>query len=152
MTYTVHALSPDVLARMRSSRPNLPVEALEAAGGEPLRCCLRDARAGEACLLAGYEPPLPASPYVEKGAVFVHAEPCDGPDGSAYPTGWLDRPQVLRAYDARGWIHPASRTHDGSDAADVLDAVLAEPGVALVHSRNVAYGCYMFTATAGSSA
>ncbi|WP_425577482.1 DUF1203 domain-containing protein [Nocardioides endophyticus] len=54
----------------------------------------------------------------------------------------------LRAYDARGWIHPATRTHDGSDAADVLAAVLAEPGVALVHSRNVAYGCYLFAATA----
>ena len=69
--------------------------------------------------------------------MFVHASACE----------WLGRPQVLRAYDARGWIHPTTRTHDGSDADDVLAAVLAEPGVELVHSRNVAYGCYMFAAT-----
>ena len=148
MNFTVHALPTDVLARMRSGRPDLPVEALGAAGGEPLRCCLRDARDGEACLLAGYEPPLPDSPYVEKGAVFVHAEPCEGPDGSAYPGEWLERPQTLRAYDARGWIHPATRTHDGTDPEGELAAVLGTPGVELVHSRNVAYGCYMFAATA----
>lgn len=149
MTYSVHALPDDVLAVMRSGRPRLAVAAITAEGGEPLRCCLRDADAGEACLLAGFEPPLPDSPYVEKGAVFIHAEPCAGPVGSAYPSDWLGRPQVLRAYDARGWIHPATRTHDGSDPAAALAAVLAEPGVELVHSRNVAYGCYLFAATEG---
>jgi hypothetical protein len=149
MTYLIRALESDVLSRVRGDRPDVPVEQLVATGGEPLRCCLRDATAGEACLLIGYEPPLPASPYAEKGAVFVHAEPCDGPDGAPYPTAWLGRPQVLRAYDARGWIHPATRTHDGTDPVGALTAVLAEPGVTLVHSRNVVYGCYMFAATAG---
>jgi len=147
MSYSIHALSDDVLFQMRSPRPALPVEPITAEGGEPLRCCLRDATAGERCLLAGYEPPLPDSPYAERGAVFVHAEPCDGPDGSAYPIEWIGRPQALRAYDARGWIHPATRTHDGTDPVAALTAVLSVPGVKLVHSRNVAYGCYMFTAT-----
>jgi hypothetical protein len=148
----VHALAPDDLARMRGTDPDLPVVGVEAAGGEPLRCCLRDADPGEACLLAGYRPPLPASPYVEQGAVFVHAESCPGfapdPTGGGYPQAWESRPQVLRAYDDRGWIHPATRVHDGSASAEVLAEVLAEPGVVLVHSRNIAYGCYMFAATA----
>jgi hypothetical protein len=147
MTYTIHALSDDVLSLMRNVHPVLPVEAITADGGEPLRCCLRDAAPGETCLLAGYEPPLPSSPYAERGAVFIHAEPCDGPGGSTYPTDWLSRPQVLRAYDARGWIHPATCAHDGTDPRAALTAVLAEPGVQLVHSRNVAYGCYMFEAS-----
>jgi hypothetical protein len=54
---------------------------------------------------------------------------------------------VLRAYDERGWIHPATRLHDGSDPESAIAAVLAQPGVVRVHSRNVAYGCYMFTVT-----
>lgn len=148
MNIIIHALPIDVLKRMRGTEPDLPVERVFAQGDEPLRCCLRNARPGEACLLAGYEPPLPDSPYVEKGAVFVHAEPCDGPADVAYPLDWARRPQVLRAYDERGWIHPATRVHDGSDPAAELAAVLAEPGVVVVHSRNVAYGCYMFAATA----
>jgi hypothetical protein len=54
---------------------------------------------------------------------------------------------VLRAYDARGWIHEATRVHDGTDPQAALAEVLAAPGVVQVHSRNIAYGCYMFTAT-----
>ena len=53
------------------------------------------------------------------------------------------RPQVLRAYDERGWIHPATRVHDGTDAAGVLAEVLAQQGVVEVHSRNIDYGCFM---------
>ncbi|MFC6342027.1 DUF1203 domain-containing protein, partial [Nocardioides hankookensis] len=63
---------------------------------------------------------------------------------------WAHKPQVLRAYGERGWIHPATRVHDGADPAASLAAVLAEPGVVLVHSRNLAYGCYMFAATPDS--
>ncbi|TDQ01501.1 DUF1203 domain-containing protein [Labedaea rhizosphaerae] len=120
-----------------------------ATGGEPIRCCLRDALPGESLLLANYRPPLPAdSPYQEIGAVFVHAEPCDGPKSLAeYPADWYGRSQVLRAYDERGWIHPASRTHDGTDPVAAIEAVLAEPGVVEVHSRNIVYGCFMFAAT-----
>jgi hypothetical protein len=147
MEFTVHPLPTDVLARMRGAAPALPVEHVIAGGGEPLRCCLRDARPDEELLLAGYEPALPRTPYVERGAVFVHAAPCDGPAAAGYPAAWIGRPQVLRAYDERGWIHPATTTHDGTDAVAALAGVLAEPGVVMVHSRNVAYGCYMFSAT-----
>jgi hypothetical protein len=118
-------------------------------GGEPLRCCLRDAEAGEEALLFNYEPPLPEeSPYREKGAVFTHAAPCAGPESvTTYPPDWVGRRQVLRAYDARGWIHPSSHLHDGSDPEAAIASVLAHPEVVEVHSRNVAYGCYMFRIT-----
>jgi hypothetical protein len=113
----------------------------------PVRCCLRDARPGERLVLANDEPPLPPSPYRERGAVYVHAESCAGPEGlDSCPVDWIGRPQVLRAYDGRGWIHPATSTHDGRDPAASLAAVLAEPGAVQVHSRNIAYGCYMFSA------
>ena len=51
---------------------------------------------------------------------------------------------MVRAYDARGFIHPATRLHDGTVPEAAIAEVLADPDVVLVHSRNVAYGCYMF--------
>jgi hypothetical protein len=86
------------------------------------------------------------SPYREVGAVFSHAESCEGWSGGCnYPSDWLGKPQVLRAYDHRGWIHPATTVHDGIDPARVITDLLGEPGVVEVHSRNIAYGCFMFS-------
>jgi len=149
--FAIHAVAPEVLERVRHSGTDAsgnPVEHLVAEGGEPLRCCLRDARPGEQAILFGYEPPIPASPYRERGAVFAHASPCPGPSHlDRYPSQWRGRPQVLRAYDRRGWIHDATRVHDGTDPEAVIAAMLAEPGVVTIHSRNVGWGCYMFTIT-----
>ena len=151
IAFHVHALPPSLLDETRLSGHDVsgnPVERLVASGGEPLRCCLRDAGAGERLMLFGYEPPLPPGPYREIGAVLAHAGTCAGPAaGSRHPADWYGRPQVLRAYDEAGRIHPATRVHDGSDPEAAISAVLAEPAVVLVHSRNVAYGCFMFAAT-----
>jgi len=122
-----------------------------AEGDEPLRCCLRNARPGESLILFGYEPPLgpPAgttSPYREIGAVFAHAEPCSGPSDAHYPPVWRGRKQVLRAYDQRGWIVDAV-VHDGSAPDAEIARLFANPAVVQLHSRNVAYGCFMFTVT-----
>jgi Protein of unknown function (DUF1203) len=118
-----------------------------ATGGEPLRCCLRDARPGEPIILFSYRPPLPnGSVYQETGPVFAHASVCPGPDGDSYPADWLTRPQVLRAYTLDGRIHPGSRVHDGTDPVAAVEAVLDTEDVAVVHSRNIVYGCYMFSA------
>jgi hypothetical protein len=149
--FRIHALPAAVLDAVRASGTDAsgyPVQRLVAGGGEPLRCCLADAQPGEELILFGFEPPLPASPYREIGPVFAHAEACGGyPEDGGYPADWYRRPQVLRAYDARGWIHEATRVHDGTDPQAALAEVLATPGVVQVHSRNIAYGCYMFTAT-----
>lgn len=123
------------------------VVTMTAAGGEPLRCCLRDAHPGEELLLFGYEPVIPASPYREIGAIFAHHQPCEGPaPAETYPASWRGRAQVLRAYDRRGWIHDAV-VHDGRHPEAVIDAMLADPRVSQIHSRNVAYGCFMFCIT-----
>jgi len=147
MTFQIHALPAEALDRARRT---VDPTRIVAGGGEPVRCCLRDAEPGDELLLFNYEPPIPGtgSPYRETGAVYAHAEPCAGPpDPGAYPPDWRGRPQVLRAYDERGWIHEATRVHDGQDPEGAIAAVLAEKGVVEVHSRNVAYGCFMFAAT-----
>ena len=147
--YRLYAIAPAVLDDVRRSGLDVsgtPVEYRTATGGEPLRCCLRDAAAGADIMLFGYEPPLPRSPYREIGAVFAHAAPCDGPP-VRYSPDWYGRPQVLRAYDRDGRIHPATRVHEGSAPEAVIAEMLADPGVAQIHSRNVAYGCFMFGIT-----
>ncbi len=147
--FRIETISPtDVNDARRVGVDNLgnPVEHIELQGGEPLRCCLRDARPGEKAILFAYEPSIPTSPYREIGAVFTHAAACGGPTSlTTYPDDWRGRPQVLRAYDERGWIHPASRMHDGSDPEAAIADVFADPDVVQIHSRNVVYGCYMFT-------
>jgi hypothetical protein len=146
--FRIHALPSELLDDVRAGTYGRPVEPVVADGGNPLRCCLRDSEPGEELLLFGYEPPLPDSPYREAGAVFAHAGQCAGPaPDDAYPADWRGRPQVLRAYDRRGWIHDATRTHDGRDPEAVIAAMLADPEVVLIHSRNIAWGCYMFAVT-----
>jgi Protein of unknown function (DUF1203) len=151
---SIQAIPTKVLDEIRSSGRDVsgrPVVCVTAKGGEPLRCCLRNAGEGEQCLLFGYEPPIPAaSPYREIGAVYAHAAACDGwSGGGSYPADWEDRPQVLRAYDQRGWIHPATTVHDGKDPVGVIAEVLKDPEVVEVHSRNIAYGCFMFAVRRG---
>jgi Protein of unknown function (DUF1203) len=149
-TFRVHALPAQLLARVRSSGVDASgnrVEAIRAEGGEPLRCCLRNARPGEALILFGYEPPIGDSPYREVGAVFAHAEACGAPERSdSYPAEWRNRRQVLRSYDRRGWIRDAV-VHDGSDPEGEIARLFADPEAVQLHSRNVAYGCFMFRVT-----
>lgn len=154
--YEIAALPAAGLADVRArgvDAHGTSVEHWSASGGEPLRCCLRDAAAGEDLILFGCEPRLPAaSPYREVGAVFAHKMPCSGVAATdRYPTGWYGRSQVLRAYDRRGWIHAATRVHDGVNPEGVITAMLANPDIVEIHSRNVAYGCYMFAITRAST-
>jgi hypothetical protein len=148
--FQIHAMPAEILERVRASRldaSGTPVEPVTAEGGEPLRCCLRNARAGEALLLFGYEPPIGKSPYREIGAVFAHAERCDGRAASGeYPPDWRRKPQVLRSYDQRGFIHDAV-VHQGTDAESEIARLLQDPAAVQLHSRNVAYGCFMFVVT-----
>jgi hypothetical protein len=150
LTFRIHALPGELLAQIRSSGVDVSgnrVEEVRAAGGEPLRCCLRNARTGEQLILFGYEPPIGKSPYRELGAVFVHAQSCAAAEsGDSYPPEWRDKPQVLRSYDRRGWIRDAV-VHDGSDPEGQIARLFADPEAVQLHSRNVAYGCFMFRVT-----
>ncbi len=153
LPFVIHAIPDHVVsaARERSDAGTAAdgdVRRLVAEGGEPLRCCLQDAVPGERLLLFNHRPVLPAaSPYQESGAVFAHARvvDCQGAEPTArYPHDWRGRPQVLRAYDKKGSIHPSTRVHDGTDPEGVIAEVLSDPDVVLIHSRNIAHGCYMF--------
>ncbi len=112
----------------------------------PLRCCLRMAHPGERAALVAYRPPGGTGAYAETGPVFVHADVCGGYSGpDAWPPAFADRRQVLRAYDRAGRIAGAVLAEPG-DGPRLLAGLLAGSDVALVQSRNVLHGCYMFAA------
>ncbi|WP_435604833.1 DUF1203 domain-containing protein [Streptomyces sp. bgisy130] len=166
-TYTALALPPTAHKELCSTddagRPAEPFTAREDgapqdAVGALLRCCLRDTRAGERVALVSYAPlrrwaaATGAAPgaYDEQGPVFVHAEPCGGPDAVAgrYPVTGAAALRVLRRYNAQGQIIGGRYLEVPEDADAAFDAALgeafADPETALVHVRAVEYGCFQF--------
>jgi hypothetical protein len=118
---------------------------VDTTGGSPLRCCLRESAPGDRVLLIAYTPPGTRGGYAERGPVFIHAEPCRGyltPD--RYPPALSHRQQVVRAYDRDGRIADGVLVNDGQHAMAVIGELLGRADVALVHLRNVGYGCYNF--------
>jgi hypothetical protein len=161
-TYTARPIPDAALAELRNvddaGRPCVPYTETEADAGSPLRCCLRRSVAGDRVALVSYAPlrrwaaEAGAEPgaYDEQGPVFIHTEPCGGPDGdpAAYP---LVRPGVLRTvrrYDARGRIAGGRLVEVPEGVEEGLDKVFAEafaePEVAFVHVRAVEYGCFLY--------
>lgn len=140
----INAIALSKLEQMRDRPFSDRHVRVEAEGTEPVRCCLRDAVPSESLLLTSYEPPMPESPYTEVGAVFIHANAADcTPLPSGFPRMSSRRQQVLRAYDARGWIHDYALADPGQSAQQA-ETLLTDPAVAFVDVRNPGPGCYMF--------
>jgi hypothetical protein len=150
--FRVDAIPADELDRLRANGVDdfgnpLEPRVVRQSGGTPLRCCLREADAGERVVLIAYQPSAVGGPYAEVGPVFVHAERCDGYDATdRYPEGFRQRQQLLRAYDARG-RQVENVIVDGVRAEFAIKDLLDRHDVAFLHSRNVLAGCYMFAIT-----
>jgi hypothetical protein len=126
---------------------------VDAAGGSPLRCCLRETRPGEHVLPIAYTPPGAAGAYAERGPVFIHADRCDGyPTPDQYPPELTHRQQVVRAYNRDGRIADGVLVSDGRQAEVVARELLGQPDIAFVQLRNVGYGCYNFSVRPGGNA
>ena len=121
-----------------------PLVAVTVEGpGAPLRCCLRDASAGEVVGLIAYRAGG-KGPYAEVGPIFIHAQKCSGyATRNRYPEGFRHRQQVFRAYNAAGTIADALVV-EGADAETAITSLLGRAEIVSVQSRNVNYGCYMF--------
>lgn len=158
MAFEIRAIAPDVLDQLRKTDDagRQPRRIVEDEGGNPLRCCLRRSRPGEALLLAAYAPlrrwalETGADPgaYEEVGPVFVHAEQCEGP-APGYPAAMGGPRRVFRSYRAdgsilNGHLVEAHQSADPVAASILLDVLLEDPEVAVVHVRAVEFGCFMF--------
>ncbi len=140
----IPAAELDVIrAAMSDEAGNQLSAEVDAEGGSPLRCCLRETRPGDRVLLIAYTPPGGTGAYAERGPVFIHASRCAGyVTPHLYPPELSHRQQVVRAYDQRGRIADGVLAGNGEDATQAIRGLLASPDVALVQLRNVGFGCY----------
>ena len=153
-TFVVRPIDADVAASLRqvddAGRAPLPVT--DPDGGSPVRCCLRASRPGEELLLVSYAPlrrwaaerGIDPAAYDEVGPVFIHPSACAGPDGSGYPDELRGSPRVMRAYGADGRIVDGRLVSAGEDPEPVIDELLADERVAVVHARALGFGCFTF--------
>jgi hypothetical protein len=127
-----------------------PVLPFEATGdGEPLRCCLRFAQAGEAIALISYAPFQHPSVWTEVGPVYVHAERCAGFAATGgLPAELRHGPRLLRTYRSDDTMNYAHNTLVGDeDLEPTLDRLLSLPDVATVHVRTVLPQCFLYAVT-----
>jgi len=154
-TFTVHAVPAEVVAelRVRDDAGRAPELVVERDGGSPLRCCLRASRPGERMLLASYAPlrrwaeATGADPgaYLEIGPVFIHSEPCDGPEHDGWPDDYRGQPRVLRGYGTNGRIRDGVVIQEGDlEPERMVDALFADPAIAFIHARALVFGCFTF--------
>ena len=150
---TVVGTDPGRLAALRRSGidqwGNVIEPFVDAEGGWPLRCCLRDSVPGEVLAIVAWCPFPWAGPFVELGPIVIHQDGCEGGVLDAVPDQFLARPQVLRPYDAAHRIaydHLRLVPGDGT-LLDVIEELLAAPGVVEVVARNVLAGCFSFSVT-----
>jgi hypothetical protein len=151
-TLTVHPIDPARLDDVRRNGVDAfgnPFTVFAAAGeGEPLRCCLRLARAGERIALISWAPFTRVSPWREVGPVYVHAESCAGPDEAGVPGGLSRGPLLLRTYRADGSMNYDHNTLIGAeDVEPMLEDLLAWPDVSTVHVRTVLPQCFLYAVT-----
>jgi Protein of unknown function (DUF1203) len=149
---TVHPIEPARLDGVRRARDDgfgnafTPYDA--TGDGEPLRCCLRFARADESIALISFAPFTEPSPWREVGPVYVHAERCEGYADGELPEELRRGPRVLRTYRPDGSMNYPHNTLVGEeDLEPVLDRLLAKPDVATVHVRTLLPQCFLYAVT-----
>jgi len=151
----VHAIDPTRLDVIRTTgadgHGNLLRPFAATGKGEPLRCCLRYAEAGEQVTLISYAPFEHASVWREIGPVYIHAPRCEG----YTPTGWLPEqlgagPSVLRTYRADDTMNYEHNTlvSEEADLEPIIGRLLRNPDVATVHVRTLAPQCFLYAVVA----
>ncbi|MFG1911579.1 DUF1203 domain-containing protein [Kribbella sp. NPDC048928] len=116
-------------------------------GGEPLRCCLTIAGAGEEIALVAHRPMTAGGPYAEVGPVFMHVTGCAEPADDFlvdFPVDFRNRRVVLRPYDAAGQMLDGVVAESGTSEKE-LGRLFEDPVVDTVQVRNMLAGCWNFT-------
>jgi hypothetical protein len=138
----IRALPSDFVSGVRAGR----IPSVRRVDPDPHQCrhCLTLSKPGEPVRLASLSPFRTDQPYAERGPVFVHERECERySDESAYPPEFPKRSVVIRAY-GEDEVPLDSRAVGDADVEDVIEELLAIPGSAFLHARNLAEGCYMF--------
>ncbi|MEM9133158.1 MAG: DUF1203 domain-containing protein [Actinomycetota bacterium] len=123
---------------------------IDPDGRWPLRCCLRDSRAGDTIAVIAWSPFPWRGAYAEVGPIVVHAGRCPGtPGGEGLSEAHDRRPMTLRPYgfDRRIAYAKVRSVPAGASVTSHLHDLLDDPDVDFVHGRNTTGGCFSFQAT-----
>ena len=127
-----------------------PVEPfVDIDGGWPLRCCLEDSRPGDEIAIIAWCPFPWKGPYAETGPVVVHADECVGSTLRDHLPPELDgRAMTLRPYgmDHRIAYGKVRHVAEGESLTALVEELLGDPDIEMVHGRNVTGGCFSFQA------
>ncbi|MDX6494536.1 MAG: hypothetical protein QOE17_522 [Gaiellales bacterium] len=143
--FTFHALPPTLAddARREALHHGRAVAVVEGGDGPyPVRCCLRDAEAGEGVLLLSAQPVTTPSPYAAPGPIYLHRDACEGyRAGGEVPEILRTRLLSVRAFD-RAHMMIGTEVVQGADLEPVAERLLAIPDTAYLHVHFAGAGCF----------
>jgi Protein of unknown function (DUF1203) len=148
MTYRITGLSTDAfkhlfgLSDAALAAHNARRVIANASPGFPDRIELRDARVGEALILANFEHQPAATPFRASHAVYVlegAEQTYDAID--VIPDVLRRRLLSLRAFDAEGMMVMADVV-EGAAVEPLIARFLADPEVSCIHAHFARQGCY----------
>ena len=113
--------------------------------GYPCRQCLRDADVGDELILVSHDPFTIDSPYRSASPIFLHLEPCGGPErADDLPVQLTGRQLSVRAFDAGAMMIDAA-VIDGADLQPTIERFFATTEAADIHVHNAVRGCWAVT-------
>ena len=143
--FTFHALPPalaDDARREALDHGRAVAVARDGDGPYPVRCCLRDAEAGEGVLLLSAQPVTASSPYAAPGPIYLHRDACDGyRDDGEVPEILRARLLSVRAFD-RAHMMTGTEVVQGADLEPAAERLLAIPDTAYLHVHFAGAGCF----------
>jgi hypothetical protein len=114
----------------------------DAPRGYPCRISLCDAAPGTELLLVNFEHQPAPTPYRARHAIFVGRAAGSRFDRiDELPDMFHGRLLALRAFD-RDHLMTEAAVVAGSDAAETIETLLADPSTAYLHAHFAARGCY----------
>ena len=149
MTYIIRGLSAETfrplfaLGEAALAQRNAVAVTADASGGFPCRVSLRDAEEGERLILVNHVSNESATPFRASHAIYVREAAEQAAAFQDEVPHCLDRRILsLRGFDSAGMLRSARLSMAG-EAKPAIAALLAEPGIAVIHAHSAAAGCFL---------
>ena len=148
MSFQIHALPAEHFQPLfkMSGQELAGVQAtrmvVDAKPGFPCRVSLADAEVGEPILLLNHEHQPEDTPYRSAHAIFVREYASQAfPQRGEVPEVLATRLISVRAFDDRHYMVNAD-VIQGTDLAEAIPTMFADPAVAYLHLHNAKAGCF----------
>ena len=124
-------------------KQGIVVATADSKPGYPCRVSLEDAEVGERMFLMNYEHQPAASPFRSSHAIYVRENASQArPAVNEVPQMLKSRLLSVRAFDAKGMMVAADLVA-GEGLVQLLEPMLADTSIEIVHIHNARLGCYL---------